>query len=53
MIHLEKVNGKNVWDILKLDVYESRSIVGQEAAKVWTGTGQKVSSGGYCSSSLH
>ena len=24
MIHLEKVNGKNVWDILKLDVHESQ-----------------------------
>ncbi len=24
MLHLEKVNGKNVWDILKLDVAESQ-----------------------------
>ncbi len=36
MLHLEKVNGKNVWDILKLTVSESQKsfVAGNEVSMI-------------------
>ncbi len=54
MLHLEKINGKNVWDILKLDVSESQknyvaanSISIVEAYTAITGNGHAFPFGVY------